>query len=207
MPKIFHNILHNISFIAHPWHSRNSISIVDLSHVLCMLLGFHACWQTCTWYRFARLLVADGWLLSELWGYYILANLYTGLPITTIIAGEWLNSLIFYDNNICICTAANVWMIMLRLIIYDYVHTVNCSDQSQYKIREHDRKCLPALTEVPYGAKFWWQINKVYLYNVILYSWQQQYITVYIVQMIRKPYLDFLSILHTIKHYHMYLMT
>ena len=34
----------------------------------------------------------------------ILAIQCKGLPITTTIAGEWLNSLIFYDNIKCITT-------------------------------------------------------------------------------------------------------
>ena len=35
---------------------------------------------------------------------YVLAILCMGLPITTTIAGEWLNSLIVHDNIKCITT-------------------------------------------------------------------------------------------------------
>ena len=38
----------------------------------------------------------------------ILTILCTSLPTTTTIAGEWLNSLIFYDNIKCITVNAQI---------------------------------------------------------------------------------------------------
>ena len=56
----------------------------------------------------------------------ILVFLYTGLPITTTIAGEWLHSLIFHYNIKCI-TANGEMMInvgvsyIYRTIIIDFM--------------------------------------------------------------------------------------
>ena len=81
--------------------------------------------------------------------YAILMILCTGLPITTTIVVQWLNSLIFYNN--IKCTAANGW-----IIIYTGVDYMSCDKHSLCANCSWKHRVIPNITLWLFTASYEW---------------------------------------------------